>query len=96
MTLYQRQTVVFWGIAASVLGCGVALWWFALRLSPILVALTAWFGGMGLLMLWRALCQVSVTWPDVAAEQMRELERRLMSDRGDLSIGRSAGLERNE
>jgi uncharacterized membrane protein YphA (DoxX/SURF4 family) len=77
---YQRQTLTAWAIAVGAAACGIALWYIGLMTSPVAAVATASLGAAAIIAGWRWVRYYAGRhWPDVAAAQMRELERRRRS-----------------
>lgn len=76
MSPHQRQTVVVWGVVGGATGCGAALWCAGLRVSPAAFLLAMYLAASAVIAGYRWVRRYNTTWPDVAGEQMRELERR--------------------
>lgn len=80
MRPYQRQALTAWGIATVATACGIALWCVGLMTSPVAAVATASLGEAAIIAGWQWVRYYAGRhWPDVAAAQMRELERRRRS-----------------
>ena len=76
MSPLRRDGLAAWGVLAGGLACGAALWALGLRIAPAAFFLAMYLGASAVVAGYRWLRRYGTTWPDVAGDQVRELERR--------------------
>ncbi len=70
-----RQALVAWGVIAGASSVGVTLWIVGLMTYPRTTLIVATFLVLVVVQMYRGVHKYGRTWPDVAGEQMREVER---------------------
>jgi hypothetical protein len=76
VTPARKESLAVWSTATGCVLVGLALWRIGLLLSPVAAVCFATTVVVALVQAYRALRRYGRTWPDVAGEQMQELERR--------------------
>jgi membrane protein implicated in regulation of membrane protease activity len=79
VTPARRESLAVWGVVTGCALVGLALWRVGFLLSPVAAICFPTMTIVALVQAYRALRRYGRTWPDVAREQMRELERRRKS-----------------
>lgn len=71
-----RQALATWGVIAGASSVGVTLWIVGLMTYPRVTLVAATLLVIVVVQMYRGVRKYGRTWPDVAGEQMREVERQ--------------------
>lgn len=76
-----KQALTAWGIIAGASSVGVTLWIVGLATYPRATLIVAMLLVLVVVQMYRGVRRYGRTWPDVAGEQMREVERQREEDK---------------